>query len=441
MTAFTLPFNKVGATSIRLAIVILIAAGLNLDCVGGQQSAGTSSPSSSQACAWPILAHVPTSNGSLLDSAASYWLDTFQVYSDLRIVLTGRYPDARYASISVYTSLTSSFTSNGVGSDLTDYQIAPDAGSINPWQQSGPPGGKFTITLRPDPSPGQANTLPLAPAGTRDGSKGYLQYRVYLPAGGDVSKLVLPTITLQQRGHSTALRNCANPSVPSPTAPAAATPSPQSSPTGSSPAAPAQLQFFRPRAQGLFNYDFPNTDSVYLLTYFVAPSPGSVVVIQAKVPMTPAGDHPSPWPAAMTDLRYWSMCVYPDLGTAGLPLVVNHLPDGTTDLGCRYDHQAKLNAAGQYTFVIGAESQRAAIEQIPGVTFLPLSSAQPPALYLLLLRNMLVNSAFAFPIQQVPKDGNPASAVAALGAYYPKAVKCTLSTLTNGGPPACLTQK
>ena len=442
LTAFIAPVNKVVPTSIILAMVILIAAGLNLDCVGGQQSAGTSTPSSSQACAWPILAHVPTSNGSLLDSAASYWLDTFQVYGDLRIVLTGRYPDARYASISVYTSLTSSFTTNGVGSDLTDYQIAPDAGSINPWQQSGAPGGKFTITLRPDPSPSQANTLPLAPAGTPDGSKGYLQYRVYLPAGGDVSKVVVPTITLQQGGHSTTLRNCANPGVPSPSSsPATTTPSPQSSPTGSSPAAPAQLQFFRPKAQGLFDYGFPNPDSVYLLTYFVAPSPDSVVVIQAKAPMTPAGDHPAPWPAAMTDLRYWSLCAYPDLGTAGLPLVVNPLPDGTTDLGCRYDQQAKLNSAGQYTFVIGTESQRAAIEQVPGVTFVPLSSAHPSGLYLLLLRDMLVNKAFAFPIQQVPQDGNPASAVAALGAYYPKAIRCTLSTLTSGGPSACLTQK
>jgi hypothetical protein len=54
-----------------------------------------------------------------------------------------------------------------------------------------------------------------------------------------------------------------------------------------------------------------------------------------------------------------------------------------------------------------------------------------------LMRNMLVNSAFGFPIQQVPQDANPASAVAALGRYYPKAVECTLSTLTSGGPPAC----
>jgi len=54
---------------------------------------------------------------------------------------------------------------------------------------------------------------------------------------------------------------------------------------------------------------------------------------------------------------------------------------------------------------------------------------------------MLVNSPFALPIQKVPQDANPASAAAVLGAYYPKAVKCTLSTLTSRGPPACLTQK
>jgi hypothetical protein len=164
-----------------------------------------------------------------------------------------------------------------------------------------------------------------------------------------------------------------------------------------------------------------------------------VVVIQAKAPIASTGDHPSPWPAAMTDVRYWSLCVYEAVGR--LPLVVNPLPDGTTDLGCRYDQQTKRDAAGRYTFVIGTESQRAAIEQVPGVTFLPFSSAQTTALYVLFMRNMLVNSAFGFPVQQVPQDASPASAAAVLGAYYPKAVKCSLSTLVSGGPPACLAQK
>jgi hypothetical protein len=40
-----------------------------------------------------------------------------------------------------------SFTSNGVGSSLTDYRIASDSGSHNPWQQSGPSGGRFTVPL------------------------------------------------------------------------------------------------------------------------------------------------------------------------------------------------------------------------------------------------------------------------------------------------------
>jgi hypothetical protein len=182
---------------------------------------------------------------------------------------------------------------------------------------------------------------------------------------------------------------------------------------------------------------FTNTDSAYLITSVVGPSPSSVVVIQGKAPIATTGDRPAPWPAATTDVRYWSMCVY--LGAGLLPLVVNHLPDATTDVGCRYDAQTKLNAAGQYTFVIGTESQRGAIEQIAGVTFLPFSSAQPTALYVLLIRNP--NALFTSPIQQVPPDGNPASAAAVLGAYYPKAVICTLSTLTSGGPAACLIQK
>ena len=116
-----------GPSSARLAIDILIAACLNLDCVGGPSASTGSSPSASQVCGWPIQANLATTNGGLIDSAASYWLDTFPVFSDLRIVLTGRYPDARCASISVYTSGTGPFTTDGVGSDLTDYEIVPDA--------------------------------------------------------------------------------------------------------------------------------------------------------------------------------------------------------------------------------------------------------------------------------------------------------------------------
>jgi hypothetical protein len=208
-------------------------------------------------------------------------------------------------------------------------------------------------------------------------------------------------------------------------------PTPQPSATGSSPATPAQLQFYRPKAQTT-NSGFPNADSAYLITYVVAPSPSSVVVIQGKAPIASTGDHPSPWPAASTDMRYWSMCVYQGAGL--LPLVVNPLPDGTTDVGCRYDGQTKLDAASRYTFVIGTESQRAAIEQIPDVTFLPFSSAQPTALYVLLMRNMLVNSAFGLPIQQVPQDANPASAAASARRVLPQSREMHFEHADQWGP-------
>ena len=138
-------------------------------------------------CAW--TAHSAASDNVLApDSAATYYLLPFTAQAGLRIRLSGRYPDARYASLQAYDAGGSLFTVNGVSSALTDYQIQPERGSVNPWQPRAwpgrrrPAGGRFTVTLRSDVSSGQVNTLPLAPAGTAAGTEGYLVYRVYLPA-------------------------------------------------------------------------------------------------------------------------------------------------------------------------------------------------------------------------------------------------------------------
>jgi len=117
--------------------------------------------------------------------------------------------------------------------------------------------------------------------------------------------------------------------------------------------------------------------------------------------------------------------------------VVNRLAGGGTDYGCRADQATRLNAAGDYTYVIGAESQRAAIERIPGVTFLPFSTSLPTKLYVLLLRNMLVSSQFANSVQSVTPADDPAAAAAAMGAYYPRASVCPLATLAARGAAAC----
>ena len=384
-------------------------------------------------CSWrgPYLG---TGNVPLGDSAATYWLLPFTVQDGLRIVLDGRYPDSRYTSVQVYSSSTGLFSTNGVSSALADYRIEPDPGSVNPWQQAGRRAGRagdaYTVTLQSDVAPGQASTLPLAPAGTAAGTAGYLQYRVYLPAHGD-SSLVPPAVTFTLGGASRRVPAC----PPGTTATSPATPSAAAlAPAAATPSAAAQsVEFARPAFP---NADFPNADSGYLDAVVTPPGNGDILVIRGKAPTAPRGDHPSPWPAAGIDLQYWSLCNY--LLTAQLPLVANQLPYGAIDYGCRADSQVTLDRDGYYTFVVGTEAQRAAIGQIRGATFLPFSTAQPTTKHLLLLRNMLVNPGFAEAVQNAPADGNPASAATVMGPYYPRAATCPLATLVSSGSTACL---
>ncbi|MGO9178718.1 MAG: hypothetical protein ACLQHS_05510 [Candidatus Limnocylindrales bacterium] len=381
-----------------------------------------------------IAATASSANVGLPDTAAGYWLEPFQIAPGLRIVVSGTFPDARYASLQVYNQIGGSFSRNGVGSSLPDYQIAPDQGSVNPWQQQAAPGGHFSVTLREDVAPGQVNTLPLAPLGTTSG-KGYLEYRVYLPAGGDFSKVVPPALTLEQGGRSASLAPCATRtspgSAPQSTPSSGPTPTPVlPSPSAKTPVV-GQLQFFTETFDALT----PNADLTYVLAYLTPPGPGDVVVIRAKAPTHASGDHPAPWPAANEDVRYWSLCI--GLATGVLPTVVNRLPGGGTDAGCRVDDQTKLDAAGEYAYVLGTEAQRATIESVPGATFLPFSAAKPGVTHILMYRVMLVNPSFAYSPQRVTQNTDPAATAAAMGPYYPRASICALSSLTANGVTGC----
>jgi hypothetical protein len=179
----------------------------------------------------------------------------------------------------------------------------------------------------------------------------------------------------------------------------------------------------------------PNADAAELYGAFKPLGDGQVLAIQGQAPTTALGEHPSPWPAPGVDMQYWSMCDY--LYTSGTPLVANTLADGSTDYGCRYDTQVARNAQGDYTIVVGTEDQRAAIESIPGATFLPLSTADPTTTHILALRNLVPNPNFAAAIQNAPEDASPTSSATAMGAYYPQTAECPLATLTSGGFAAC----
>ncbi|MGC8633228.1 MAG: hypothetical protein ACP5VP_00940 [Candidatus Limnocylindrales bacterium] len=389
-----------------------------------------------QQCAWPQEVDAYSSNTVIPDTADVVWIDSFSVAPGLRIFLSGIFPDARYASLQVYDRTGAPFTRDGAGSTLSDYQIAPDPGSVNPWQRQAAPGGHFTVTLREDVAPGQVNTIPLAPAGTSSG-RGILVYRVYLPAGGDISKVPLPSMSLEQGSRSESLAPCTSFYTPltAPRSASSAAPTPTATPTASpSPTQRVnQLQFFKANIDTLA----PNVDTPYVLSYLTPPGPGDVVVIRARAPTHATGDHPSPWPAAHEDVRYWSLCIA--LATGVVPTVMNLTPSGGIDTGCRADDQVKLDAAGDYALVLGTEAQRATILGVADTTFLPFSAAQPATTHLLMFRFMLVNPSFVYSPARVAQGNDPAATAAVMGPYYPRAAICPLSRLVAAGVSGCFT--
>jgi hypothetical protein len=382
-------------------------------------------------CAWPGRLSAQADNTAFPDAAEAIFWQPIVASAGTRIVLSGRFPDARYASVQVYTP-------GGAGATLPDYRIAPQPGSLNPWQRKAAPGGRFRVTIRSDPAPGQANTLPM-PVGTTSQHPGYLAYRVYLPAGGAPSDVPLPALTAEQGGAARVLPACSGRNAPLRFPAVSGSRGAGGSGAGGSGGAEPpvrQLQFFKPPQSTFNNGGLANADTSYVLAYLARPPARDVVVVTAKAPTFAPGSHPSPWPARGEDVRYWSMCV--GVLVHLVPIVANKLPGGGTDYGCRPDEATRLSAAGDYTYVIGSESQRAVISHLPGVTFLPFSTARPAGPYLLALRDVLANSSFAHSPQNVRQADDPAAAAADMGPYYPRASLCPLATLTAHGPQACL---
>lgn len=385
-------------------------------------------PPASETCAWPWTVGVQNYNRAFPDSAGAYWAEPIVGGPSTGITVTGTYPDARYFSLSVYTPYGTPFSVNGASSSLPDYRIAPAPGSTNPWQHQAPPGGSYRVTVRPAGAPGQPNVLPLPP-GTSASHPGYLVYRVYLPASGSFSHLKLPTITVAQGSENRTLPACSTqqPFALPEKAPGGTTTPPKKVPT------PPPGAFYNPalnKSGGL-----ADPDTAYVWAYIFRPALADVVVVSAKAPTFPPGRGPSPWPAPGQDMQYWSMCMA--LGTVTVPTVVNHLPGGQVDYGCRADEATKLDSAGDYNYVIGSEAQRAAISRVAGATFLPFSSTQTTPLYLILFRNILVNPAFAHSAQKVTTAGDAPAAAAAMGPYDPHVSTCPLAILVAKGLPAC----
>jgi hypothetical protein len=399
-----------------LAVCAVLLGALGAAGAGAAQAATPTTPT----CAWATESRPPQSNAALPDTNATYWLMSYTVQPGLQIKLDGTYPDARYTSLTTYDSQRNLFEVNGVDSGISDYELAPDAGSTNPWQQAGAAGGKYTVTLKQDVNTAEKNVLPLAPTGATSGQTGYLILRVYLPAA-DPSTVPLPNVTFVLDGASVAVPTC--PRGTQATGTASAT---SAAAKISLPGVGRTVSFARAFASDLSG--FPSSANGYLGAVVTPPIGDRVIVIRAKAATTPAGPHPAPWPSSSAQVRYWSMCS--NVAVLPFPVVVNG-----DDPGCRADDVTELDANGYYTFVVGTESQRAQIEAIPGATFVPFSADRPHAAHILLLRNML-GDGFAHSVQAVP-DRTAATAQRVMGEYYPVAAVCALAVAAVD-PANCL---
>lgn len=439
--------------------MFVVAVGLLLV---GPTGASASTPRPFPYCSWWAKTTPETLNVAFPDSAATYWTTPFYAAKGLEVEIEGQYPNARYMSFNVYDESGGSFEANGVSSGIADYQIDPNAGSVNPFQSNAEPGGSFTVTLTEDAKVGETNTLPLAPEGAigKHGAPlGFLVYRVYLPTGGSAA-VELPKLSLVKSGKRVTLSRC-----PAPTGKFSALA--RSKETASKAArklgaklrvrptkrmayallklgkalrggsqgtrpcrgskCPPPLRFFRASAAATNSF-FPNVNNAYVSALF-RPVPGTVVVVRGKAPRTPAGTSPVPWPQEELQLRYFSLCnnVY----RSPWPVVANPAPGGTTEYGCAADFETKVNAAGEYVYVVAPPGQRKAVEAAGG-TFLPLSTTQPRTRQILIFRNMLPNESFAHAVQNAPQNGKPVGAARAMGDYYPRAYRCTLAQFQVG---------
>ena len=386
----------------------------------------------------------------------SYWTLRYTYEPGETITLHGSYADARFESFQVYKVPFVSFPNDS----LLDYEAVPDPGSVNPFVTAAKPGQHehYTVTLSSEAQPGETNTLPLGPPGAEAGQADEITIRDFQQHSGvwafpapavtfsyqGVSKVIpacsreqetFPTIAAGQPAatSSAATSDVAPQSAPADSAPTSAVSTPSSSQADSgSPGQIAQPVYALPPVSG------GNTATKYMSATVVPPTNGEVLLVKGKLPTTEHGDTAEPWPQPGVDLRYWSICT--STAGGGGADVVNHLSPnrlwgGPVDWGCRDNDQLRLSGEGDYTIAVGTEARRAAIERIPGVTFLPFSQEFPGATAGLFIRNLLPTPSFEPTVATWPTDEKltPAEAAAAdeqvMGAYYPKLSFSTIPAL------------
>jgi len=413
-------------------------------------------------CSWWVVTTPETMNVAYPDTSAIYWTTPFVAKPGESIVVNGTFPEARFMSLTVYDNSFDDFTTNGVNSQIDDYQILPDEGSTNPWDPSAPAGadsgGSFTVTITPKASASVPNTLPILPQDPVSSSlfparTGFLIYRVYLPEGG-MQAVSLPSLTLLgPTGKKTSLSRCSGKDQAALAKTArglkllALMKKLKDGGTGAAPelcstnggSCPPNYQFFRP-TPAVTGKLFPNASNAYAAMTF-PPTTGQAVVIRLLAPTSPAGvgggTSPIPWPTDDYQVRYWSVCN--NIYAVPFPVVANRSPQGTT-YGCVSDSEAVLDSDGYATFVITKPGERPSkATTTNGYNWIPTSLKKGSTTEMVAVRNMLPSADFPESVLAAPPNGVPGDTAEAMGEYYPTVATCSLADFEAGGGDACFT--
>lgn len=302
------------------------------------------------------------------------------------------------------------------GDALQDFQIVPDAGSVNPFQ----PGmdrtaaaRAYTVWFVPPNSARDQNTIEM-PADTVWPN---LVLRIVRadqgkPHGG----VPLPTIEAfdDSTGQPVA--------CPPPGLPVGLLEEPKDVPHLPAPEDP--ISFYRVSGEGFI----PNSVNGYLAARLAAPHEGALAVLRFKLPAFPDTYHRPTLPlTGREEVRYLSLCVHGRVST----LTSECLADDELQRG--------QDSQGFVTVAVGPEDSAVrAAAQASGYHYLSWQEIRDP---LLLYRQILPRAEFSGAVTLVPVfdpevDREAQRAESFMGAYAPTGVVCTVSSFLED-PSAC----
>lgn len=408
-------------------------------CSGGHDNSdeGQAAVTPSSDCFWvgPYVKENPAFNFAYPDSGAIYWSAAYRLPEDgSYITLEGEFPHSRYMSYNSYRADASPAQS------LTDRDIEPAAGSVNPFISGNPRNDQlrsYTISVLAGEPPANkvdapANTLYDATASA--GEEAVLLYRNYVPDTGrdQTGDVGLPRVTLHRADGSILQGEAACDALEVGSEPLAIPFVPETiyadhrdryDPSQEQPVfratygIPFLLQCdFRgdcsnnpPRNTAFY----ANADNQYVYS-FINRERGGVVVLRGRLPATSrtlAGDDVF----QEAQLRYWSICQ-------------NEFYSQKVK-ECLYDEQVSVNPDGFYTIVTSTDGDRPAnATEDCGVGYLPWPDDgdgfsivegrdSRPDDALLIVRNMLPAPDFAEAIQNTSVAGDE---TAVMGEYLPR---------------------